>query len=80
MASAQTTAVADLAWEIQGGKYSVVIMNAAGSICIDTQVRAGLGLPGSSAIWEMVAVVGAALLIIGVTVIAVGSRGRNIKP
>lgn len=76
LATAQTTAVADLTWEIQDGKYSIVIMNADGSIGVRTNVGAGVGLPGSSAIWELVIVAGAAFVIGGSGVIAFGSRRR----
>jgi hypothetical protein len=77
VASAQTTAVADLTWEIEDGNYSIVIMNADGSIGVATEVGAGVGLPGSSTIWELVIIAGAVFGAFGIAVIAVGSRQRN---
>ena len=76
VATAQTTAVADLTWEIQDGNYSIVVMNADGSIGVDTEVGAGVGLPGSSAVWELVIVAGAVFVAFGTVVIVVGSRRR----
>jgi hypothetical protein len=77
VATAQTTAVADLTWEIQDGNYSIVIMNADGSVGIDTEIGAGVGLPGSSAVWELVIVTGAVFVVLGIAVIVVGSRRRS---
>jgi hypothetical protein len=77
VATAQTTAVADLTWEIQDGNYSIVIMNADGTVGIDTVVSAGVGLPGSSAVWELVIVAGAVVVVFGLGVLAVGSRRRT---
>jgi hypothetical protein len=77
VATAQTTAVADLTWEIKDGDYSIVIMNADGSIGIDTEIGAGVGLPGSSAVWELVIVAGAVFVVFGIAVIVLGSRRRS---
>ena len=77
VATAQTTAVADLTWEIQDGNYSIVIMNADGSIGIDTEIGGGVGLPGSSAVWELVIVAGAVFVVLGIAVIVVGARRRT---
>ena len=78
LATAQTTALADLTWEIQDGNYSVVIMNADGSASVSTKVGAGVGLPGSSVLWELVIVGGAAFVIAGIGVIALGARRTSI--
>ena len=78
LATAQTTVLADLTWEIQDGNYSVVIMNADGSTGVSTKVGAGVGLPGSSVLWELVIVGGAVFVIAGIGVIALGARRTSI--
>ena len=78
LATAQTTALADLTWETQDGNYSVVIMNADGSARVSTKVGAGVGLPGSSVLWKLVIVGGAAFVIAGIGVIALGATRTSI--
>jgi hypothetical protein len=73
-ASSQGTGNQSIDWEIDDGDYSVVVMNADGSLGVDADVTAGANIPfldelGWSAIGS-----GAFALILGIGLIALAAR------
>jgi hypothetical protein len=74
VASSQGTGKQSIDWEIDDGDYSVVVMNADGSLGVDADVSAGASVPyldelGWSAIGS-----GAFALIVGIGLIALAVR------
>jgi len=74
VASSQGTGKQSIDWEIHDGDYSVVVMNADGSLGVDADVSAGANVPyldelGWSAIGS-----GAFALILGIGLIALAVR------
>ena len=74
VASSQGTGKQSIDWEIDDGDYSVVVMNADGSLGVDADVSAGANVPyldelGWSAIGS-----GAFALILGIGLIALAAR------
>jgi len=81
VASSQGTGKQSIDWEIDDGDYSVIVMNADGSLGVDADISAGADLPyldelGWSAIGS-----GAFALILGIGLIVLAARRtRTVIP
>ena len=78
VASAQSATGADVDWAIQDGHYQLVIMNADGTANVHTTASVGVSLPNSSGLWILVIGIGAAFIVVGGIVMAIGV-GRPAK-
>ena len=78
VAEASGSGVQELTWEVRTGRWSVVVMNADGTANVqaDTEVGARFGILTPVAITILVA--GGILLAVGVTLVVVGARGREV--
>jgi len=74
VSSVESLSQAQLAWEIEDGRYEVVIMNADGSAGVSTLAEIGASLPTSAGIWTLVLGIGIALMIGGGALLYVGMR------
>jgi hypothetical protein len=72
--SVESLSEAQLAWEIEDGRYEVVIMNADGSAGVSTLAAIGASLPTSAGLWTLVLGIGIALMIGGGALLYVGVR------
>jgi hypothetical protein len=77
VASNQGTGEQSVDWDIEDGDYSVVVMNADGSLGVDADVSAGANVPfldelGWSAIGS-----GVFALLIGISLLTMGVRRRS---
>ena len=64
-------------WEIEDGNWSVVVMNADGSLGVDADISAGADLPFLNELGWTALGSGAFALVIGIGLIAVGIRRPN---
>ena len=76
VASAESSNEAQLTWQIEDGRYEIVVMNADGSAGVLTSAAIGASLPGSTGIWVTVLGVGVLAMIGGGALMFVGAR-RN---
>ncbi len=74
MSSVESLSEAQLAWEIEDGRYEVVIMNADGSAGVSTLAAIGASLPTSAGIWTLVLGIGIAIMVGGGALLYVGVR------
>ena len=78
VATGESANQAQLTWEIQDGRYQVVVMNADGSAGILTSAEIGTSLPGSTGLWIAVLSFGVLIMIGGGSLMFVGARrGRD---
>ena len=85
VASGQSTvealSEAQLAWEIQDGRYEIVIMNADGSAgVIDRWPRSGPACRPRPGCGLLVLGIGVALMVGGGALLYVGIRGNRVRP
>jgi hypothetical protein len=78
VASAQSATGADIDWALQDGRYQVVIMNADGTANVHTSASVGVSLPNSTGLWVLVIGIGAAFVVVGGIVMAIGA-GRPAR-
>ena len=64
-------------WEIEDGNWSVVVMNADGSLGVDADISAGADLPFLNELGRTALGSGAFALVMGIGLIAVGIRRPN---
>ena len=79
--AAQSTGDAPLTWDVEGGDWTVVVMNADGSSGIDVVAHAGIKLDWLLPLAIAVCVLGYLLLAGGVVLAVFGARGsRSTSP
>jgi hypothetical protein len=74
VASSESSVEAQVTWQIEDGRYEIVVMNADGTPGVLTSGEIGASLPSSSAIWVLVLSIGVLLMIGGGILIVVGIR------
>jgi hypothetical protein len=73
-ASSQGTGKQSIDWEVDDGNYSVVVMNADGSLGVDADVSAGANIPFLDEFGWTALGSGAFALILGIGMIALAAR------
>jgi hypothetical protein len=64
-------------WEIEDGDWSVVVMNADGSLGVDADISAGADVPFLNELGWTALGSGSFALILGIALIVVGARRPN---
>ena len=75
-ASAQGVGAQTLTWDLEPGRWVLVMMNADGSKGIDLVGSVGARIPWLSFVWIGLLATGAVLLLLGIAAIYFGARGR----
>lgn len=70
----------DLLWDVEGGTWQIVAMNADASSGIDAELAIGAELPNLLPIGIGVLAAGGLLLVLGGTLIYLGARRRGSEP
>ncbi len=75
-ASAQGVGAQTLEWDLEPGRFVLVLMNADGSKGIDLVGSVGARIPWLSFVWIGLLVAGGILLLLGIAAVYFGARGQ----
>ena len=75
-ASAQGVGAQTLTWDLEPGRWVLVMMNADGSKGIDLVGSVGARIPWLSLVWIGLLVAGGVLLLLGIAAVYFGARGQ----